>query len=54
MTGEEQQMQKRKLFLAPNLPQQIRGSLRRKPVLTRKKKQRRREWRETPPLVNKE
>jgi hypothetical protein len=44
MTSEEQQMQG-KLLLASNLPQQIRGPLRREPGLTRRKKQRRRGWR---------
>jgi hypothetical protein len=43
-----------KLLRASNLPQQIRGPLRREPDLTRRKKQRQRGWRWVPTLVNKE
>jgi hypothetical protein len=54
LTREEQRMQKRKLLQTSNLLQQISGSFRREPGLTRRKKQRRRGWRQSPPLVNKE
>jgi hypothetical protein len=54
MTGEVQQMQKRKLLLASNPSQQIKGPLQREHGLTGRRKQRKRGWRQTPPLINKE
>jgi hypothetical protein len=47
-TGEKQQMQRRKLFLASNPSQQIKGPLREESGLTERRIQRWRGWRQNP------